>query len=431
MDTTVFLLLFVSFVKPTLSMDPAWSVILLGEEVSLTCHFAHSKCIVDFYRNNEKTKNKMFAYFNEVNYTAKTKDDGGLKVKGSISYRCKYKKYFENNSSWAYSPPSDNVWLNLTDKLPKPTVSMDPAAGVVTVGERVRINCTANYSADRSRLYRQGDTNPIDTRDVSGSERSIIFNITDPDPTDGGAYICDFVKTVKEKEYISPRSDPVHLTVKDKLPKPTVSMDPAAGVVTVGERVRINCTASYSADRSRFYRQGNENPIDTREVSGSERSIMFNITDPDPTDGGDYTCDFVKTVKEKEYISPRSDPVHLIVKEIPVVKPPTPKNQSWRKGWLIKIVAGCAAVITVILLLGLAWFCLHKKNAVASRSGHNDPNAAEPDVVYASLRTAALNRGGIARSLKAATPTANPDACVYAVMKIRSGLREEDPPDGE
>ncbi|XP_067837122.1 platelet glycoprotein VI-like [Heptranchias perlo] len=156
----------------------------------------------------------MFAYFNEVNYTAKTKDDGGLKVKGSISYRCKYKKYFENNSSWAYSPPSDNVWLNLTDKLPKPTVSMDPAAGVVTVGERVRINCTANYSADRSRLYRQGDTNPIDTRDVSGSERSIIFNITDPDPTDGGDYTCDFVKTVKEKEYISPRSDPVHLTVK-------------------------------------------------------------------------------------------------------------------------------------------------------------------------------------------------------------------------
>uniref|UniRef100_UPI00398F0255 leukocyte immunoglobulin-like receptor subfamily A member 2 isoform X5 n=1 Tax=Pristiophorus japonicus TaxID=55135 RepID=UPI00398F0255 len=197
--------------KPTLTLDPPGGVVLLGEEFSLTCHFPLTHCNVELYINKES---QYIDHSSESDYSAtfKIDEDGTRTLKGRTNYTCQYTKYFENNRTWAYSPRSEPVCLTVTDTLPKPTMSVDPPSGVVTVGEGIQITCITSYPAHRSGLYR-GHSDIIDTRHVSGSEGSVTFPITDLEPTDGGAYICVFEKTVKGRVYLSPLSDPVQVTV--------------------------------------------------------------------------------------------------------------------------------------------------------------------------------------------------------------------------
>ncbi|XP_078390382.1 alpha-1B-glycoprotein-like [Cetorhinus maximus] len=179
--------------QPILSLDPPSSVILPGEEVSLVCHFPLTGCSVEFYRNHKD----ILDYVNEVSYTAKVKLEADIKWKGNNAYICKYRKYFENNGTWACSPHSDPVQLIVTDKLPNPTASIEPVSGVVTVGDRVQINCTTSYPSPISHLYKKHGKKPVESRNVSGSERSVILTMKDLEPEDSGEYSCSFDKTVK------------------------------------------------------------------------------------------------------------------------------------------------------------------------------------------------------------------------------------------
>ncbi|XP_041036007.1 alpha-1B-glycoprotein-like isoform X2 [Carcharodon carcharias] len=288
--------------RPILSLDPPSSVILPGESISLVCHFPLTLCNVDFYRNHKE----QLVYFNDASYIAKVKLEADMKWKGNNAYTCKYLRYFENNRTWACSPHSDPVELIVTDKLPKPTASIEPVSGVVTVGERVQINCSSSYPSPISHLYKKYGTKPVETRIVSDSERSVILAMKDLEPEDSGAYCCSFEKTEKGKVYESERSYFVEVNVTDKLPKPTASIEPVSGVVTVGERVQINCSSSYPSPISHLYKKYGTKPVETRIVSDSERSVILAMKDLEPDDSGAYCCSFEKTVKGKVYESERS-----------------------------------------------------------------------------------------------------------------------------
>ncbi|XP_067881987.1 immunoglobulin superfamily member 1-like isoform X2 [Heterodontus francisci] len=298
--------------KPTISLDPQSSVILLGDAFSLVCRCPFIGCNVEFYKNN---KEKLL-HCSEVNYTAIYNVEGGKTLKGSYNYTCKYNKYFKNNRTWASSPPSEPLRVTVQDKLPKPTVSMDPPSGVVTIGERVQIHCTANYPSNRSCLYKNNNGQAIDIRNVSGSERLVTFTLTNVEPADSGKYKCAFEKTVNGRAYNSYHSESVEITVKDKLPKPTVSMDPPSGVVTIGERVQIHCTTNYPSHRSCLYRNSNSQAIDTRNVSVSEQSVTFTLINVEPVDSAEYKCAFEKMVNGRAYNSYHSDSVEITVKDM-------------------------------------------------------------------------------------------------------------------
>ncbi|XP_078392477.1 immunoglobulin superfamily member 1-like, partial [Cetorhinus maximus] len=295
--------------QPILSLDPPSSVILPGEEVPLVCRFPLTLCNVEIYRYLEE----LSPYVSEVNYTAKVKLEADIKWKGNNGYTCKYRKYFENNRTWACSPYSDSVQLIVTDKLPKPTLSIETVSGVVTVGERVQFNCTTSYPIPISHLYKKRGKKPVETRNVSDSERSVILTMKDLEPEDSGEYSCNFEKTVKGKVYESPRSNFVEINVTDKLPNPTASIEPVSGVVTVGERVLFKCTTSYPIPMSHLYKKYGKEPVETWNASDSERSVILTMEDLEQQDSGEYSCSFEKTVKGKVYESPRSNFVEINV----------------------------------------------------------------------------------------------------------------------
>ena len=91
---------------------------------------------------------------------------------------------------------------------------MEPASGVVTVGERVQFNCTSSYPAHISHLYKKHSSSPAASRKVSDSERTVILTLADLVPEDSNEYCCSFEKTVNGKVYQSDRSAFVEVTVK-------------------------------------------------------------------------------------------------------------------------------------------------------------------------------------------------------------------------
>ncbi|XP_038642983.1 immunoglobulin superfamily member 1-like isoform X2 [Scyliorhinus canicula] len=296
--------------KPTLTLEPQSSIILPGENYSLSCHFPLTRCSVELYTHFKvRVMTKT-----DVNYTAVFRFSATQTSKGPGTYNCKYQKFFETNMTWAYSPISDPVQFSITDELPKPSVSIEPATGLVTVGDRVHINCTTSYPSQISHLYREHGGRSIDTHNVSDSMRTIIFTIKEVDPMDGGAYSCSVSKAVLGKTYESPRSNFVEFNVTDELPKPTISVEPATRVLTVGERVNINCTSSHRSHISNLYREQGQ-PTYSYNMSEFERSIIFTIKELTPQDAGAYSCSFVKAVKGAEYESPRSDIVTFNVTE--------------------------------------------------------------------------------------------------------------------
>ncbi|XP_078390485.1 osteoclast-associated immunoglobulin-like receptor [Cetorhinus maximus] len=341
--------------QPILSLDPPSSVILPREEVSLVCHFPITGCIVEFYRNHKY----LLGYVNEVNYTAKVKLEADIKWKGNNAYTCIYLRYLENDSTWACSPHSDPVQLIVTDKLPKPTASIEPVSRVVTVGERVQINCTTSYPSPISHLYKKYGQKRIETRNVSGSERSVILTMKDLEPEDSGEYCCSFEKTVKRNMYESERNNFVEVNVTATLPRANISVDPPSGVVSRGSTIRITCTGSIlnSGGGFRLYRDGKENG--TLEMSGPQQSTNFTITDTDTDGTWNYTCRYSRTVKKKLYRSPGSDAVQVTVKNFQ-----HPQNLPFT---LIRWCLAAVVLFVTVIVLGIE--CSHMERKKDS-DGH-------------------------------------------------------------
>ncbi|XP_078390379.1 immunoglobulin superfamily member 1-like [Cetorhinus maximus] len=298
-----------SLPKPILSLDPPSSVILLGEDYTLVCHFPLTRCNVELYKG---FKDRVSAA-NEVDYTAAFKVTAALPSKGKNSYTCKYQKFYERNLTWAYSPISDPVQFNVADELPKPSVSVEPASGVLSVGDQVHINCTTCYPSRLSRLYRERDGLIIDTQNTSESVRTVIFTIKELEPMDGGAYSCNVVKTVLGKVYVSPRSDFVEFNVTDELPRATISVQPPFGVVSSGTLIRLTCTGAILNSGGLFYFYRDGETRGTIHVSGSVPSASFIVNDLISAGKWSFNCGYSRRVRQTAYYSPPSEAVQVTV----------------------------------------------------------------------------------------------------------------------
>ncbi|XP_048381798.1 immunoglobulin superfamily member 1-like [Stegostoma tigrinum] len=295
--------------QPTMTVDTPLKVILPGEEFLLSCHFPLTRCNVDFYKNYTQ----RISFWSQVSHNVSFKNVESVKSIGLNSYTCKYQKFFDNNKTWAYSPLSQPLKLTITDVIPKPTISLEPASGVVTVGAQVRINCTGSYPCHTAHLYKNSSRIAIFTKNISGSEQTVSFTIEELETLDSGEYSCGFEKTLKGMKYISPRSDTVHLNVTYDISKPMIHIEPSSAMVNVGGRVHITCNASSPSLSCLLYRKHVNEPIDTQNASGSNWSVTFAISDLVPNDTGELSCSFMKMAGGEMYETLRSDFVKISV----------------------------------------------------------------------------------------------------------------------
>ncbi|XP_078017882.1 uncharacterized protein LOC117268252 isoform X2 [Epinephelus lanceolatus] len=308
--------------KPSVSMNPVGEV-TWGQDVSITCsistqHLGGTFILQQTSGSFRKTQTSSTnsATFNIVQVDF---DNEG-------SYQCQYQT--KGPSRDFSSPSSDSVRLSVAVKLPKPSVSMNPV-GEVTWGQDVSITCSISTQHLGGTFILQ-QTSGSFRKTQTSSTNSATFNIVQVDFDNEGSYQCQYQTTVSSRDFSSPSSDSVRLSVAVILPKPSVSMNPV-GEVTWGQDVSITCSISTQHLGGTFILQQTSGSFRKTQTS-STNSATFNIVQVDFDNEGSYQCQYQTTVSSRDFSSPSSDSVRLSV-AVKLPKPSVSMNPVGEVTW--------------------------------------------------------------------------------------------------
>ncbi|XP_069576854.1 uncharacterized protein [Brachyistius frenatus] len=323
--------------KPTISMNPAGEV-TWGQDVSITCSistqfsggtFVLTKTSGSFRKTERSSSTSATFRIRNVNF-----DDDG-------SYRCQYEKSI--SSQTFRSSLSDSVPLVVSVTFRKPTISMNPA-GEVTWGQNVGITCSISTQV-LGGSFILTKTSDSSTKNQTSRSNSATFNLSEVDFDVEGLYQCQYQKRGPRREFISPSSDSVRLSITVNLPKPTISMNPA-GEVTWGQDVSITCSISAQSSGGTFVLTKTSGSFRKNETSSST-SATFRIRNVDFDDDGSYRCQYEKSISSQTFRSSLSDSVPLIV-SVTFRKPTISMNPAGEVTWGQNVGITCSISTQVL-----------------------------------------------------------------------------------
>ncbi|XP_038565775.1 immunoglobulin superfamily member 1-like [Micropterus salmoides] len=311
-----------SLSKPSISMNPAGEV-TWGQDVSITCSistqhlggtFLLQQTSGSFRKTQTSSTNSATFIIPKVNF-----DNEG-------SYQCQYQTSVSSRDF--SSPLSDSVRLSVTVRLPKPNISMNPA-GEVTWGQDVSITCSiSTQHLDGTFLLQQ--TSGSFRKTQTSSTNSATFIIPKVNFDNEGSYQCQYQTSVSRRDFSSPLSDSVRLSVTVSLPKPSISMNPA-GEVTWGQDVSITCSISTQHLGGTFLLQQTSGSFRKTQTS-STNSATFIIPKVNFDNEGSYQCQYQTSVSSEKVSSPLSDSVRLSV-TVRLPKPNISMNPAGEVTW--------------------------------------------------------------------------------------------------
>uniref|UniRef100_A0A669BS82 Soluble scavenger receptor cysteine-rich domain-containing protein SSC5D n=1 Tax=Oreochromis niloticus TaxID=8128 RepID=A0A669BS82_ORENI len=188
--------------EPTISLysnEVTW-----GQDVSITCSvsekfsggtFILQKTSGSFSQSQTSSTSSVTFNLHNVNF-----DHDGL-------YQCQYMKTSQRFNS-------SSVRLSVTVSFPKPRISICPV-GEVTWGQTVEITCSVStqvLGGSFTLSHIQGSF----TRSQTSNTNSATFNIPNVDFDNEGLYQCQYKKRGSSREFSSPLSDSVRLSVTGK-----------------------------------------------------------------------------------------------------------------------------------------------------------------------------------------------------------------------
>ncbi|KAG7999746.1 Deleted in malignant brain tumors 1 protein [Nibea albiflora] len=194
-------------------------------------------------------------------------------------------------------------------KLPKPSISMNPV-GEVTWGQDVSITCSVSTQHLGGTFILQKTSGSFRKTQTS-STKSATFRIPQVDFNNEGLYQCQYEKSSSSRNFMSPHSDSVRLSITVNLPKPSISMNPV-GEVTWGQSVSITCSISTQHLGGTFILQKTSGSFRKTQTS-STKSATFRIPQVDFNNEGLYQCQYEKSSSSRNFMSPHSDSVRLSI----------------------------------------------------------------------------------------------------------------------
>ncbi|XP_032660569.1 alpha-1B-glycoprotein-like isoform X1 [Chelonoidis abingdonii] len=302
--------------KPLLTVSPEYSTYRVGNSVTFTCltpkghqamqfQFLRDEAEVDF----PETQSQLLHTYNLPS----------LNVHDSGSYRCKYWPLGQKIPSKL----SDPITLNVYDRPPPPSLSLDPPCLEYLLGEQATLSCVDPEVGEVTgyRFYneRSGD-NSTYAPDPSRGAKLVFLALH---MADAGPYICKYWRAQNGQEILSVGSQPVSVSVLEPPSQPALILDPPSGVIKEGLPLLITCMAPRDTGERRFhfYKDGVEfipgntpSQINTTgPASGSMNVSVLSIPRAGPHSTGKFTCGYEEKVCQKWVQSPRSQAVNITV----------------------------------------------------------------------------------------------------------------------
>ncbi|XP_063060618.1 leukocyte immunoglobulin-like receptor subfamily A member 2 [Engraulis encrasicolus] len=230
------------------------------------------------------------------------------------AYYCQYRTQVSGRDFT--SPLSNTVSFAVTVDLPTPSLSLESGASLIW-GQSVQMSCsisTQHLGGTFTLQQRSGSFR--DTK--RSSTRSAIFSIPQVDFIHEGAYYCQYQTRVSGRDFTSPRSNTISISVTVNLPTPSLSLEPGASLIW-GQSVQMSCSISTQHLGGTFTLQQRSGSFrDTK--STSTRSATFSIPQVDFIHEGAYYCQYQTRVSGRNFTSPWSNTINITVS----VNLPTP-----------------------------------------------------------------------------------------------------------
>uniref|UniRef100_K7G4W4 Alpha-1B-glycoprotein-like n=1 Tax=Pelodiscus sinensis TaxID=13735 RepID=K7G4W4_PELSI len=183
---------------PTLSVSPQHRVFLRGESVTLTCSAPSTDTVsrIRFFRDGKEISSadiKPNAKFLQLSSVSET--DAG-------EYSCEYWK--KESEREIPSERSRTISINVTARMPAPTLTVSPSYRVFLPRESVTLTCSAPSTDTVTLIQFFRDGQKINSNVKSHQLSSVSER-------DAGAYSCEYWKKESEREIPSERSRPISI----------------------------------------------------------------------------------------------------------------------------------------------------------------------------------------------------------------------------
>ncbi|XP_056256770.1 immunoglobulin superfamily member 1 [Seriola aureovittata] len=197
----------VSLPKPSLSITPTGEA-TWGQKVSITCSdsaelvggtFILTETSGSFRETQTSSTNSAVFSIPKVNF-----DNEGL-------YQCQHEKSISGHTF--SSSLSDTVRLTVTVIFPKPSISMNPV-GEVTWGQDVSMTCSISTQFLGGTFTLKRTPGSLRMTQTSNTN-SATFSIPKVEFVNEGLYQCQYQKSSSIRDFTSPLSDSVRLSITD------------------------------------------------------------------------------------------------------------------------------------------------------------------------------------------------------------------------
>ncbi|XP_074838807.1 Fc receptor-like protein 5 isoform X2 [Carettochelys insculpta] len=278
---------------PLLSVNPKYSSYLMGDSVTFTCSVpkGHQATQLQFLKDGDEVASKQTQSQHPQTYHLPS-----LNVRSSGSYRCRYLAAGQK----APSQLSDPVTINVHEKPPPTSLSLDPPCAKYLVGEQLMLSCIDPKFGEVTgyRFYnrRNMEVSTYDP-DPHGGAKHVFLSLH---MDDAGPYTCKYWTAMRGQEILSVESEAVSVSVLEPPSQPALSMDPPSGVIKEGLPLLITCSAPRHTGewRFRFYKNGVElvpentrTPLNTMDPGISSVNVsVLSIPRARPDSTGEFTC---------------------------------------------------------------------------------------------------------------------------------------------
>ncbi|XP_036932075.1 deleted in malignant brain tumors 1 protein isoform X10 [Acanthopagrus latus] len=208
--------------------------------------------------------------------------------------------------------------------LPKPTISMNPAAPI-TLGQNVSITCSISTQLSGVTFILQKTSGSFRTT-LTSSTNSAIFNIHKVDFDKEGWYQCQYQMNISSQSFNSSVfnssvSDSVTLSVTVALQQPNSSLTspnkqlvfgPQDAEVTRGSSFVITCSSPADYPGGVYHLIFSGSRINTKPAVN--RLASFSFPKADFEHRGTYSCVYEVTMSSRKFTSTESAPIAVVMK---------------------------------------------------------------------------------------------------------------------
>ncbi|XP_022603706.1 uncharacterized protein LOC111223733 isoform X3 [Seriola dumerili] len=334
----------VSLPKPSLSITPAGEA-TWGQKVSITCSdsaelvggtFILTETSGSFRKTQTSSTNSAVFSIPKVNF-----DNEGL-------YQCQHEKSISGQTF--SSSLSDMVRLTVTVIFPKPSISMNPVSEV-TWRQDVSITCSIStqFLGGTFTLKRTpGSLRKIQTSNTN----SATFSIPKVEFVNEGLYRCQYQKSSSGRDFTSPLSDSVRLSITVRLERPNISLtspdgglvwSPGGAEITEAYSFVFTCSINSIYSGGRFFLIfSGSNTSDSKPAVNNSASFEFPVAEYEHQ--GNYSCVYEVVLSTRIFSSTETAQINVVIK-FP----------------LLLLASSVAAGILVLLLLVLLVVCLVRR----------------------------------------------------------------------